>query len=582
MIRPFDGLTGSTLEHWFRDLFLLHLHFKYFPSPGQISLHDIDPSQSRGQHLEIDGIILIHKTCILVECTSQGDAFKKKIQKFVRNCNLFINSPLSLKERFSLFNVPEEEMDNFEDVEHYKFLYIGTNNIFENADLSRADFPDYQAIQKHLFIFKPTQVEYLRQLTNLINVHAKNDFLAALGFSPADLGDKVGSISLDFIKADGKYIASDTEIRADIYLIKFNVKELLEIARVSRYEGIPFILDEDGTPGYQRFLIEQKLGNISSTFIQNNARKCFPNTITLVLPSSAKEEDVDGQLKLSILKKYSSIDIIDGQHRLFAYTRPTITDDIRGNSEILASAIRFKKKDNTLITRNSAKIFCEINSNQAKVKNNLIYLIKYDVLGDVDEVAVAGKIVLECNKGTSSLSDIFFTNTLRKRNRLNLAAVPVTTIIDNDLVPFLKGTVDNQLVSDAIYSKTFGHSRTYFQKGKQAELVTVCKALLERYFNQIAKVFDHDWTKNSTSYLISSKYISAFVRLLRHKMLKENVTIAGMEQVLKDMKTEVDKITSPKKSPSFPKGETAIPSTKHGINTIFEFLLDPESYESDQ
>ena len=104
MIRSFEGLTGNPLESWFKELFVDHLKLEYYPSNGQIDLSKLDPTQKIGHHLEIDGVMLVNKTCIFFEYTSQGDKFKEKIQKFIRNSNLFVSSTnLNLKSKFKLF-----------------------------------------------------------------------------------------------------------------------------------------------------------------------------------------------------------------------------------------------------------------------------------------------------------------------------------------------------------------------------------------------------------------------------------------------------------------------------------------------
>jgi len=358
------------------------------------------------------------------------------------------------------------------------------------------------------------------------------------------------------------------------------VKDLLEVARVSRYEGIPFILDEGTNQNYQRFLIEQKLANISGHFILNDHRKTFPNTITIVWSEDCEERTIRGVQKLTIPRLYSSINIIDGQHRLYAYTKNGISERVRERAEILASAIMFRRRDRNEVTRFSAKVFCEINSNQAKVKNNLIYLIKYDVLGDRDDIAIAGKILLQANKGNSALSDIFHVNTLRKKNRLNLQAVPLTTIIDSDLIPFIKGIREgNQVVDTHTFRRVFGNTREHFLNNRHEDLVRSGKAILERYFNWVREIFQFDWVENSSSHIISAKYISALIRFLRYKVFVEGLTIANMRLELEELKEAVDELTEPDESPSFPKENQLIPSTRHGIKTIFEFFLNPNSYE---
>jgi DGQHR domain-containing protein len=582
MINSFDGLIDKTLENWFQNLFINELKLiDYYPSPGQINLTDLDPNQDSGNHLEIDGILLINKTCLILEYTGQSSSFTDKIKKFTRNCNLLINSThLSLSEKFELLGVPNDKIIDFEEVNDWKFVYFGTSLKFESENYTRSKFPDYPNIQSKLFIFNYSQIEYLRQLTNLIGEFAKNELLSALNFLPADLDEVEESFHLDFIKAENKIIATDTTIKADVYLLKFKISELLRIARVSRYEGIPFIFEEENE-SYQRLLIESKLKNIASNFILDNKRKFFPNTITLVLTQDCVEETITNTLKLKLPKKFSSIDIIDGQHRLFGYTKSNISDATRNNSEILATAIKFQTTDQKQITRNSAKVFCEINSNQAKVKNNLIYLIKYDVLGERNEAAIAGKVILLCNNrpDRNALGNIFLTNSLKKKNKFGYPCVPITTIIDNDLIPFIKGLNTNGVaIDDAIYLSIFGNTRAYYISNPDS-LNTKIKSILETYFSNIQTVFKKDWCTGNNSYLISSKFISTFIRLLRYNLFEEGKSLSDMNQILRDLKTSVDTISNPStNNSSFPKGNIKIPTTKHGINTIFEFLKDTSSF----
>ncbi|WP_458628273.1 DGQHR domain-containing protein [Winogradskyella sp. PC D3.3] len=583
MAKTFENLTGDKLEDWFKSFLTTDLGFNnYYPSSGQIELSILDPSQAKGNHLEIDGVLLINKTCIFLEYTSENSNFKNKIKKFNRNCNLFISSKhLTLEKKFELFDIPHDKLEDFAEAENYKYVYFGTNTKIQNEALSRKDFPDYPIIQKNLYIIKPNTLEYLRQLSNLISHHSKNEFLSALEFTPEEYGESDESIKLDFLKADNKYITG-SKVKADVYLLKFTVDQLLRIARVSRYEGIPFILEEETTKhNYQRLLIERKIENISKNFIQDDKRKLFPNTITLVLNNDCIEETKEGSTKLSIPKKFSSIDIIDGQHRLYGYTKNNIKEETLKKSEILATAIKFQTKKNEEITKNAAKVFVEINSNQARVKNNLIYLIKYDVLGDKDDEALAGKIMLLCNSSpeSKSLGNVFLTNSLNRKNKFNLPSIPITTIVDNDLIPFIKGIkTDKTSITDKRFEDLFGNSRDYFEKNPLA-LCKKSKNLLEQYFSYIKQVFKYDWSKDANTFLISSKYVSAFIRLLRYFLFDKGLSLIDTKNELISLKKKVDKITLPKKSESFIKGNLKIPSTKHGIKTIFEFLKDVNTFK---
>ena len=191
MLRSFDNLSGSQLENWFTELFRNALQLRYYPTSGQIELNALDPCHRRGLHLEIDGIILINRTCVFVEVTNQNREFRNKIRSFARNCNLFLTSDhLSSREKYQLFEVPDEDLDDFEDIENYRFLYIGTSNSFENENLTSADFPDFPQIQSGLKILTSTDIEYFRQLSGLINFYAQNELFAAIGLRPEDVSDE--------------------------------------------------------------------------------------------------------------------------------------------------------------------------------------------------------------------------------------------------------------------------------------------------------------------------------------------------------------------------------------------------------
>ena len=367
---------------------------------------------------------------------------KKRSKNFLKSSKIFIESQIGQREKFELWGISDELLDKFEEVNNWKYVFINTSTPFEDSTIGAKHFPHYHEMTSDLHLYRATQLEYLVQLGILINKYAQFEFFSQLDLAASDLGEDEQYITNKYIKAEGKYITADKKVKADVYLIKFKVEKLLRLARVSRYEGIPFILDDDHTGGkYQRLLIASKLRGISKGFLGVSSFMAFPNTLTLVA-SNECEENAD---KLKIPLKYGSMDIIDGQHRLYAYTNKSVTQKIREDSEILASVIKFRTQESKLISQYSAKVFCDINANQAKVKNNLIYLIKYDVLGDRDYEAIAGKILLECDRTRSkALSNMFLTNSLKSRTSIGTSPIPITTIVDNDLVAFLKGMKTNK------------------------------------------------------------------------------------------------------------------------------------------
>ena len=62
-IQHIQSLDGDSCERWFETLIKQKLQFQdYFPSSGQVKLIDLDPTCRSGQHLEIDGVLLINRT----------------------------------------------------------------------------------------------------------------------------------------------------------------------------------------------------------------------------------------------------------------------------------------------------------------------------------------------------------------------------------------------------------------------------------------------------------------------------------------------------------------------------------------
>lgn len=569
-IPPFNDLIGSPLESWFQSFIKEKLSFNdYYSTVGQIELNQFDVNVPKGQHLEIDGILLINKTCVIFEYTAEGGHFRDKIKKFLRNAQIFTSGgTLSQRERFKLIGIPDDRLDDFEEVTNWKLAFFCTHPEFENREFRNNEFLEFSVAEK-LKIFKPEQLEYLRQLSNLIGVFGRNELLSALDFSPRDLGDMDENLTIDYIKAEGKHITESGNVKADLYLVKLNVMQLLNMARVSRYEGIPLIF-EDSNQNYQRFLKSEKLEAIANKFIGNNKRKTFPNTITIALPSDC----VENGSRLVIPKKFSSLDIIDGQHRLFGYTHNQISQQVREESEILATAIKFRADSEREITQNAARVFCEINSSQARVQKDLLYLIKYEVLGDRDFPALAGKVILDCHRRRGkSLEGMFLISTLKRKNRLNMPSIEITGIIDNDLIPLMRG-MDSQgnPVTVAVFETAFEVATTTHSTDPE-KLCNQTVAILDRYFNYISLVFSLDWKENAETHLITPAYFSALIRLLRYLLFEKQISGNDIRRELELLKLRVDAVTKPNHSPSFYSEHQSLPHPSDGVDVVYNYLI---------
>lgn len=574
----FYELDGKPLETWFQSFFKKSLEFPhYYPTTNQVDLNLLNPAFEKGNHLEIDGILRIHKTGILFEYTAQKGDFRDKIRKFLRNIQIFTQTQsLSLRHKLKLIGLPDLVLDDFEEIENWKFVFFGTHPDFDLKNYSAGDFADYAILAKELYIIKPTQLEYLRQLTNSIGKFGKNELLSMLNFIPSDLGDPDECFFLDFIKAEGKYISGNQDSKADVYLVKFKVQQLLNIARVSRYEGLPFILEGKAkNENYQRLLIEDKLSEIAEKFIDGNKKKTFPNTITLAISKECLETE---NSKLRIPKKYSSIDIIDGQHRLFSYTRPDVTDEVRENAEILATAIKFRADNKEDIIKSAAKVFCEINSTQASVSKDLLYLIKFDVLGDRDTSALAGKVLLECDKRNGALKGLFAVNTLKSKNILNKPPINIITIIEQELIPFLMGEgLDGKKITQEEFAAKFENTDP---ERNVSEFIKRASITLEWYFSIVKQIFNNDWKINAETVLISESYFAGLIRFLRFQLYNMDREMNEIKTLFEGLKLKLEMLTGSSDLPCFPVGNDIIPGILANGAEICDFLLNVPTQDS--
>ena len=135
MANPLERSLTAVMEK-------LPLRF-YSLSGKQVSLRELVPSARKDEHLEFDGVGLSGRTCILVEITDQKRDNRKKIRRFVRHANLFQSSDVALKERFRIFpTIPRQHLAHFEDVNEWRYLYIGTSPELRAESIRSSSFSE--------------------------------------------------------------------------------------------------------------------------------------------------------------------------------------------------------------------------------------------------------------------------------------------------------------------------------------------------------------------------------------------------------------------------------------------------------
>lgn len=543
---------------------------------NQIPLQALHPDSQLGRHLEIDIVCLVDSICILVETTIETNNNDRKITRFIRHSKLVVNSSLDRRELFSLFGgIPEEELIDFTGVSDWRYVYIGTSPELITQDISPEMYPD----TNRLHIFNEENWEYFKRLAHTIKKAAQYEFLDFVDINPNDIGDaSLGGTVLTkrCLKLTNKTLFSgQDDVLADLFVVIFTPEELLRIARVLRYQGQPLAISSEASTnqqsgGYQRILISDKLRKIRE-FVGDNPKVAFPTNLTLVLNKECEMRNC----KLHIPSKYASIDVIDGQHRLFSYA--SSSEQVRKEALLITTAIKFNTGDKEKINQYAAQTFITINSEQTKVKQDLLYLISYDVLGDTRSESIAAKILKECDS-RERLSRIFALNVFIKKNRFNQQPIRIISIVKElakiskpEKLEAIRSTLNKQ-ASDL---------------DEPEELIQIGVELLEKYFYQVAGVFSDDWGE-ANSLLMCANYIGAFIRLLaafvdceftvdriRHELnqIKRNI----LEEYSNGRSEEYTCVFNPNAF-RYPQNEEdeeeaeSIPSKKDGIPKIYRFL----------
>ena len=494
----------------------------------QIPLSRLYPEMPPDEHFEIDIVALIGNICILIEVTIQQERNRDKIRRFIQHCNLIKNYEGNQRDLFSHFSgIPKNKLYNFMGITDWRYLYVGTSSELIRKDITARRF----AGTNQLHIFNEENWEYFKMLEHTIKEAAQYELFAAIDINPSDIGDSsLGGVVLTkpCLELTNKTLFSgQNQVLANLFVVTFTPNELLRIARVLRFQGQPMAISSETSSttqsgGYQRILIPDKLKNIRK-FVNDDPKVAFPTNLTIVLSNECEKRDHE----LHIPSKYASIDIIDGQHRLFSYA--LASERVRNEARLIATAIKFNTSNTQEINQYAASTFITINSEQTRVKRDLIYLISYDVLDHKTPESIAAKIFKVCDsKPNGVLTGIFALSAFIKKNKFGETPIAITLIIKElsriskmDRLEAINVILGNQEVN-------FSNSDVLIQIGAQ---------LLEKYFSQVKTVFSGDWG-NSTSLIMSAKYIGGFIRLL-DTFVKEKLTVNQMYQELEAIKYNI-------------------------------------------
>ena len=192
------------------------------------------------------------------------------------------------------------------------------------------------------------------------------------------------------------------------YIFKAKAKDILPLY----YVAVRGKNTEEGA--VQRVLSTKRIGDIAEYVLKGNM---FLNTFILNWANQEVEIDIEKEIKIP--KIASSMQIIDGQHRLEGIKRACATDSLCGEMELLIVLT------NRLTTKLAAEIFLNINSEQKQVPKSLVY----DLFGEIRDpdyhIARARELAIRMNDDIDSP----FYQCVKMPGSINKGKIDLSTIV---------------------------------------------------------------------------------------------------------------------------------------------------------
>jgi DGQHR domain-containing protein len=333
-------------------------------------------------------------------------------------------------------------------------------------------------------------LEYYEALVDAIGHYAKYEIIHSFGISTNEEKDIKSTLALHL-----KQPFSHSSV--DLFLFTATPQVLLKTSAVFRRVA-------GNKDAYQRILQKKRLNSIRKFVTQPDA--LLPPNIIVHFgdkvqydPIAIPSKDMQGHpititnrrnfelVLLSIPMEYASLEVIDGQHRLYGFAGAEA--DTKENFNLVVLGIA------NLLPDKKSKTFVAINDNARRMDPNLVAYLKLvedEAICQTDNELMAIKVVVELSK-----IEPF-------RNKIRLLDI-------GDQIITLKGFVGYDL-KGLIGPR--GLLRKYLPN-TSGEYVKI----LNLYFINLIKLFPEQWKHPEKYIIFTNRGISAFLKLLK-SMLK--------------------------------------------------------------
>ena len=357
-----------------------------------------------------------------------------------------------------------------------KCLLVATDHDLDPVDLEHAK-------KLNMPIWSEEHLMYYEELVESIGEYAKYEIIHSLGINTTEEKDihKVLAIKLNQPTNLG-----DTEI----FVFSMSPERLLRTSVIYRKA-------QGNSSAYQRMLNKKRLPKIAK-FLETPGA-ILPTDIILHLDHKVRIEPVDFEglsdvslsgsnnyklVALNIPMAYASTEIIDGQHRLYAFTKTS--EEVRKKFNLVVVAIQ------KLTEKQKREAFIAINDNSKRMDANLVAYLKYT---NQDEPCKSSPEIMAIRVAVELNKQLPFKKLIKL---LDIGKEKLT----------LKG-ISGYDLKDLLGPK--GLLRKYNQSNDPDEYVR----MLRRYFSLVKSEFKTEWNSPDKYIIATNRGVTALLKLLR-------------------------------------------------------------------
>jgi DNA sulfur modification protein DndB len=359
-------------------------------------------------------------------------------------------------------------------------IFVVTGQVIEEEDLE-------EARDAAITVWSTDELEYFESVVDAIGPYARYEIINSLGVTTSEEKDTHKVIAIQIEQPS----QGDS---SELFMFSTSPERLLRTCTVYRRAA-------GNAEAYQRMLRKDRLPQIGK-FV-SKADALLPTNIVLALSDKVTVEELKSEkfkdihnkvltlaksnfklVVLGIPMEYTSLELLDGQHRLFGFARTSAAT--RKNFNLVVLGIR------GLDQKAKQKTFVAINDNSRRMDPNLVAYLKYtkdDSATQKDPELMAIRVVVELNNAAP------FHKAIRL---LDVGKQKIT------LKGFSGYDLRGLLGPRGLLRKQYPNNR--------ADEYT--KAL-RLYFSTIRSMFVKQWDDPKSYIVATNRGISAFLKLLK-------------------------------------------------------------------